>query len=129
MTCRAALLNYGHRITFSQLDDLGMLTPCVSSTAVQHQRGGPRATKWPSPAILPLRVCFLLRLFIVPLFCYFFFFLFFGRLPSAFLVCVSPASTLLGRRQVDARACSVFMDLREKIIPRCFDHIFGHASS
>ena len=39
----------------------------VFSTAVQHQR----STRWPSPAIPPLPVCFFFRLFMIHLFCCF----------------------------------------------------------
>ena len=46
----------------------------VSSARVSNTRAAPQATKWPSPAIPPLRACFLLRVLVIHLFCCFFLF-------------------------------------------------------
>ena len=118
MTCGTALLMALTKATGS-LSASWMTWACwplASSARLSSTReGGPQATKWPSPAIPHLRVCFLLRLFMSN---FFLLLLFLSLLwTSSFSLCLHLSGFHFGRR-VGARACSVFMDLCDQ--QKCF---------
>ena len=99
MTCGTALLMALTKATGS-LSASWMTWACwplVSSARLSSTReGGPQATKWPSPAIPHLRVCFLLRLFMSNFFLLLLFLSLLWTSSFSLFVCISLASTLDG---------------------------------